>query len=121
MGLKVTLLSFIFVIVVRFLTLSDPLSLCQKVGLTIAFSSSSMVKNPPANAGDAGSIPESRRAPEKGNGNRLQYSCLDNPMGRGACQTTVCGIMKELGMTEHACMQGTNNVHLIGLLEGLSL
>ena len=43
-----------------------------------------MVENPPANAGDKGSIPESRRFPGKGNGNPLQYCCLENPMDRGA-------------------------------------
>ena len=46
-----------------------------------------MVKNPPANAGDtgdAGSIPESGRSPGGGNGNSLQYSCLESPMDRGA-------------------------------------
>ena len=37
-----------------------------------------MVKNPPASAGDAGSIPGSERFPEEGNGNPLQYSCLGN-------------------------------------------
>jgi len=37
------------------------------------------VKNPPANAGDRGSIPESGRSPEEGNGNPLQYPCLENP------------------------------------------
>ena len=45
-----------------------------------------MVKNPPANAGDArdvGLIPGSRRSPEVGNGNPLQYSCLENFMDRG--------------------------------------
>ena len=45
------------------------------------------VKNPPANAGDTGDadwIPESGRSPEKGNGNPLQYSCLENPMDGGA-------------------------------------
>ena len=40
-----------------------------------------MVKNPPANAGDPDSIPESGRSPGEGNGNSLQYSCLENPMG----------------------------------------
>ena len=80
-----------------------------------------MVKNPPANARDAGSIPEPGRFPEKGNENPLQYSCLDNPMGRGAWQATVHGVAKELDTTEHACTQGTNNMHLMGLLEGLSL
>ena len=38
-----------------------------------------MVKNPPANAGDVGSIPGSGRSPGGGNGNPLQYSCLENP------------------------------------------
>ena len=48
-----------------------------------------MVKNLPANAGDVkdtGLIPGSGRSPEGGNGNPLQYSCLDNPMDRGALQ-----------------------------------
>ena len=45
-----------------------------------------MVKNPSANAGDAGWIPESGRSPGEGNGNLLQYSCLGNPMNRGAWQ-----------------------------------
>ena len=39
-----------------------------------------MVKNPPANSGDAGSIPGSGRSLGEGNGNKLQYSCLGNPM-----------------------------------------
>ena len=42
------------------------------------------VKNLPANAGDAGSVPGSGRSHEGGNGNPLQYSCLENPMDRGA-------------------------------------
>ena len=43
-----------------------------------------MIKNPPANTGDAGSIPESGRYHEGGNGNTLQYSCLANFMDREA-------------------------------------
>ena len=43
-----------------------------------------MVKNLPANAGDAGSVPGSGRSPGEGNGNLLQYSCLRNPVDRGA-------------------------------------
>ena len=39
-----------------------------------------MVKNSPADSGDAGLIPESGRSPGEGNGNPLQYSCLENPM-----------------------------------------
>ena len=41
-----------------------------------------MVKNIPANAGDAGLIPESGKTPGEGNGNPLHYSCLGNPMNR---------------------------------------
>ena len=48
---------------------------------------------------DTGSIPGSGRSPRGRNGNPLQYSCLDNPMGRGAWQATVQGITKELNMT----------------------
>ena len=44
-----------------------------------------MVKNPPANAGDRGSIPGSGKSPGGGNGNPLQYSCLGNSTDRGAC------------------------------------
>ena len=57
------------------------------------------VKNPPANAGDVGSIPGSGRSPGEGNGNPLQYSCLGNPMDRGAWRATVHGVAKELVMT----------------------
>ena len=46
------------------------------------FPGGSTVKNSPANARDAFSIPGSGRSPGKGNGNPLQYSCLENPMDR---------------------------------------
>ena len=46
------------------------------------------------NAGDLGSIPGPGRSPGEGNGNPLQYSCLENPMDREAWQTTVHGISK---------------------------
>ena len=55
-----------------------------------------MVKNLPANTGDAGLIPESGRSPGKGNSNTLQYSCLGNPKERGALQASVYGVTKEL-------------------------
>ena len=48
-----------------------------------------VVKNPLANAGDMGLIPGSGRSPGVGNGNSLQYSCLENSMDRGAIQATV--------------------------------
>ena len=46
------------------------------------------------NAGDPGSIPGLGRSPGEGNGNPLQYSCLKNPMDRGAWQATVHGVTK---------------------------
>ena len=51
-----------------------------------------MVKNHPANAGDAGLIIGLGRSPGEGNGNRLQYSCLGNPMDRGAWWATLHGV-----------------------------
>ena len=44
------------------------------------------------NGGDLGSIPGSGRSPREGNGNSLQYSCLENPMDRGAWRATVHGV-----------------------------
>ena len=58
-----------------------------------------MVKNPPANAGDSGSIPGLRRSPGEGNGYPLQYSCLENPMDRGALLAIVHGVTTELEIT----------------------
>ena len=61
-----------------------------------------VVKNLPANAGDikdAGSITGSGRSPGGAHGSLLQWSCLENPMGRGAWQATVHGTA-ELDMTE---------------------
>ena len=56
-----------------------------------------MVKDPPANAGDIrdlGSIPGSGRSPGGVHGNPLQYSCLKNPMDRGAWPATARGVTK---------------------------
>ena len=59
------------------------------------FPGSSVVKkNPPANIGDVGSIPELGRSPAEGNGNPLQYSCLENSMDRGAWWAKVHGVAK---------------------------
>ena len=60
------------------------------------FLGGSVVKNPPANAGDAGLIPGSGRSPGEGNGNPLQYSCLGNPMDRGAGRLQTLGLGKSL-------------------------
>ena len=65
--------------------------------------SGTVVKNLSANAGDAGLIPQSGRSPGEGNGNPFQYSCLGNPMDRGAWRATVHAGCKELNMSEHAC------------------
>ena len=53
-----------------------------------------MVKNLPANAGDAHSVPGLGKSPGGGNGNPLQYSCLENPMDRGAWWATVHEVTK---------------------------
>ena len=62
-----------------------------------------VVRNPPANAGElrvAGSTPGSRRSPEGGNANPLQYSCLESPTDRGTWWATVPGVTKESDTTE---------------------
>ena len=58
----------------------------------MGFPGGSVVKNPPANAQDTGSIPGSGRCPGGGNDNPLQYSCLRNPLDRATRQATVHGV-----------------------------
>ena len=59
-----------------------------------------MVKNSPANAGDMFLIPGSGKSPGKGNGNPLQYSCLENPVDRGTWWAIVFHVVtKESDMT----------------------
>ena len=60
----------------------------------MAFPGGSDSKASAYNAGDPGLIPGSGRYPGEGNGNSLQYSCLENPMDRGAWLATVHGITK---------------------------
>ena len=60
-----------------------------------------MVKNLPAKAGDMRSVRGSERDHGVGNGNPLQYPCLENSMDRGAWWTLVCGVA-ESEVTEHA-------------------
>ena len=62
--------------------------------VTEGFPGGSVVKNPPANAGDVGSIPVLGRSPGDGNDNPFQDSCLGNPMDRGAWQDTVHWVTK---------------------------
>ena len=69
----------------------------EKLTGTLQNGYSQMVKNPAANAGDirdVGLIPGSGRSLEGGHSNPLQYSCLENPMDRGAWWATVHGVAK---------------------------
>ena len=75
-----------------------------------ASGSPAVIQNPPASAGDprdSGSIPRPGRSPGGGNGNPLQYSCLENPMDRGAWQATVHGVSKSWTCRK----KNTNMVH----------
>ena len=65
---------------------------CFTTGL--GFTRSSVSKESACNAGDPGSIPGLGRSPGEGNGNPLQYSCLENPMDRGTWQATVYGVAR---------------------------
>ena len=80
-----------------------PTTKCLQMGYSAVgvkgFPGGSVVKSPPANAGDVGSIPGSGRSPGEGNGNPLQYSCLGNPTDGGAWRATVHGVAKELDTT----------------------
>ena len=58
----------------------------------MGFPGGSVVKNSPASAGDTGLIPGSGRSPGEGNGNPLQYFCLENPMDREAWWAPVLGV-----------------------------
>ena len=60
----------------------------------MSFPGGSDGKESACNAGDLGSIPGLRRSPGGGHGNPLQYSCLENPMDRGAWQAIVHGVTK---------------------------
>ena len=60
----------------------------------LGFPGGTMVKNLPAGAGDTSSFTGLGRSPRRGNGNPLQYSCLENSMDRGAWRATVHGVAK---------------------------
>ena len=80
-----------------------------------------MVKKPPANAGDVGLIPGSGRSTEEGNGNPLQYSCLEKPMDGGTWQATVHGVAKSwIPLSEHMHMRMCTHTQ-IRLNDGNSL
>ena len=71
----------------------------------------SVVKNPPANAEDAGDLSlGGEDSPGGGNGHPLQYSCLENPMDRGAWWATVHRVRKESGTTEYVILYCSSRV-----------
>ena len=71
-----------------------------KYTLSKGFPGGSVVKNLFSNSGHASLIPGSGRSPGEGNGNTLQYSCLENPMDSAAWQATVHRVTKESDTTE---------------------
>ena len=84
---SILLLSLGFFLTQQDLTNTGGISLEEGIGTLRSFSGGVVVKNPHANAGDARDmalIPGSGRSPGEGNSNALQYSCLGNPMDRGA-------------------------------------
>ena len=80
---------------VQFLGQKDPLEKglpsCSSIH---GFPRGSDSKESACSVGDLGSTPGLERSPGDGNGYQLQYSCLENPMGRGACWATVHGVTK---------------------------
>ena len=82
-----------------------------------------VVKIPPANAGDirdVGSIPGSGRSPGGGHGSPLQYSCLENPMDRGAWRATVHGVTnRHDGSNLHARTVYTTRLFSLRLTESM--
>ena len=68
--------------------------LLRRVLINLGLPGSSDGKESTCNEGDPGSIPGSRRFPGEGNGNPLQYSCLENPMDRGAWWAAIQGVAK---------------------------
>ena len=66
----------------------------NKILISLGVPGGSVVKNPPANAGDAVSIPWSGRSPGRGNGNPPQCSSLENSMDRGVWRATLHGVAK---------------------------
>ena len=71
----------------------------------VGFPGGSEVKASACNAGDSGSIPGSGRSPGEGNGNPLQYSCLENSIDRGTWWATVHGVTKsQTQLSDSACM-----------------
>ena len=81
------------------LNISGSQNICGHVVYYCGFPGGSVVKNPSTNSGNTDSIPRSGRYLGEGNGNPFQYSCLGNPMDRGARWATVYEVTKESDTT----------------------
>ena len=90
-------------------------SLCsciRRYNIIKGFPGGSEGKESACNVGDLGSIPGLGRSPGEGNGNPLQYSCLENPMDRGAWWATVHGVAKSrIWLSDFTSLHSTWNVH----------
>ena len=82
---------------------------CRCIYTRTGFTGGEGIKNLPANAGDMDSIPGWGRSHEEGNGSPLQYSCLGNPMDRGAWQATVHRVTEESDSTQQ--LNKSNNIY----------
>ena len=91
----------LFTVITFYLKKSKTSDYCFSLTVTPVFPGGSVVKNPPANAGDEGLIPGSGRCPREGNSNPLQDSCLEDPKDTRACQATVYGVTKESDTTSN--------------------
>ena len=77
---------------------------CHPIAIVRTSRTAQLVKNLPANAGNVGLSPTLGRSPGEGNSNPFQYSCLGNPMDRGAWLATVHGVAKEADMTKQTIL-----------------
>ena len=97
-------------------TSNDTSIICKWLWSNRASQVVAVVKNPPANAGDVrevGSVRRSGRSPGEGNGSPLQYSCLENPMDRGAWRATAHGITKSQTQLKRLSTQTCTHAHKI--------
>ena len=83
-----------------------------QTGLPVGLHGGLVRKESACNAGDPHLIPGSERSPGEENGNPLQYSCLGNPMERGAWQVTVYGVAKELNTMERLNNNDNNMINM---------